>query len=416
MPFSPGARIVAQPHGPCWRPGPCRRAHRENLLKSIRLSLIAAALASTIAVPVGATTYPVTEAQRSTAESVAKAGVPIEELAPNAPDSHTVKPGDTLWAISGIFLKSPWRWPELWGMNKQQIANPHLIYPGQTLFLVKRDGRATLEMARGVDASSTAAEGQERLSPRVRASALADNPVATIPQHLIEPFLNEAIVLESDELAAAPRIVAAQEGRVMLSQGESAYVRGIKAAADSYRVFRSAKPLKDPDSREVLGYESVYLGSADLVRLGGEAVHEGDKLEVPATISIRQMRQEISVGDRLAPVPSRNYSRYVPHAPEKPIAGRIISVYGDAITAGQNQIVSLNRGSADGVERGHVLTLWRAGRVMKDGTTEKGERVQLPDESHGVLFVFQTFKRVSYALIISVKEPVSAGDRFSEPR
>lgn len=385
-------------------------------MKSFCLSLIAAALASAFALPAGATNYPVTEAQRSTAESVAKAGVPIEELAPNAPDSHTVKPGDTLWAISGIFLKSPWRWPELWGMNKQQIANPHLIYPGQTLFLVKRDGRATLEMARGVDGSSTGPDGQDRLSPRVRASALADNPVATIPQHLIEPFLNEAIVLESDELALAPRIVAAQEGRVMLSQGETAYVRGIKTPVDTYRVFRSAKPLKDPETREVLGYESVYLGSADLVRLGGQTEHEGDKLEVPATINIRQMRQEIGVGDRLAPVPSRNYSRYVPHAPEKPISGRIISVYGDAITAGQNQIVSLNRGAADGVERGHVLTLWRAGRVMKDGTTEKGERVQLPDEAHGVLFVFQTFKRVSYALIISVKDPVSSGDRFSEPR
>lgn len=396
--------------------GPCRRAHRENLLKSFCLSLIAAALASAFVLPAGATNYPVTEAQRSAAENVAKAGVPIEELAPNAPDSHTVKAGDTLWAISGIFLKSPWRWPELWGMNKQQIANPHLIYPGQTLFLVKRDGRATLEMARGADGANAEPEGQDRLSPRVRAAALADNPVATIPQHLIEPFLNEAIVLESDELAQAPRIVAAQEGRVMISQGESAYVRGIKASNDSYRVFRSAKPLKDPDSREVLGFESVYLGSADLIRLGGTTEHEGDKLEVPATISIRQMRQEIGVGDRLAPVPSRNYSRYVPHAPDKPIAGRIISVYGDAITAGQNQIVALNRGAADGVERGHVLTLWRAGRVMKDNTVDRGDRVHLPDEAHGVLFVFQTFKRVSYALIISVKDPVSSGDRFSEPR
>ena len=128
------------------------------------------------------------------------------------------------------------------------------------------------------------------------------------------------------------------------------------------------------------------------------------------------MRQEIGVGDRLAPVPSRGYSVYVPHAPSQPIAGRIISVYGDAITAGQNQIVALNRGSADGLERGHVLSLWRAGRVVKDRTDERNENVQLPDEAHGVLFVFQTFKRVSYALIISVKEPVSTGDRFSEPR
>ncbi len=385
-------------------------------MKSLRLSLTAAALACAYALPAGANPYPVTEGQRATAERVAQAGVPLDELAPNAPDSHTVKRGDTLWAISSIFLKSPWRWPELWGMNKQQIANPHLIYPGQTLYLVKRDGRAMLQMTPGDSSSVAGADGDLVLTPRVRTTDLADNPVAAIPQHLIEPFLNEAIVLESDELASAPRIVAAQEGRVMLSQGENAYVRGIQQPMSSYRVFRSAKPLRDFDTKEVLGYESVYLGTADLTRLGGETVNQGDKLEVPATITIRQMRQEIGVGDRLAPVPVRNYSRYLPHAPGKPIGGRIISVYGDAITAGQNQIVALNRGSADGLERGHVLSLWRAGRVVKDRTDDRNEAVQLPDEAHGVLFVFQTFKRVSYALIISVKEPVSTGDRFSEPR
>ncbi|WP_374438452.1 LysM peptidoglycan-binding domain-containing protein [Inhella sp.] len=387
-------------------------------MKSLRLSLTAAALACAYALPAGANPYPITEDQRATAERVAQAGVPLDELAPNAPDSHTVKRGDTLWAISSIFLKSPWRWPELWGMNKQQIANPHLIYPGQTLYLVKRDGRATLQMSPGETAAAamTGENGDVVLTPRVRTSDLADNPVAAIPQHLIEPFLNEAIVLDSDELATSPRIVAAQEGRVMLSQGETAYVRGIQQPMSSYRVFRSAKPLRDIDTQEVLGYESVYLGTADLTRLGGETLNQGDKLEVPATITIRQMRQEIGVGDRLAPVPARSYSRYVPHAPGKPIGGRIISVYGDAITAGQNQIVALNRGSADGLERGHVLSLWRAGRVVKDRTDDRNEAVQLPDEAHGVLFVFQTFKRVSYALIISVKEPVSTGDRFSEPR
>ncbi|MBH9579487.1 LysM peptidoglycan-binding domain-containing protein [Inhella sp. 1Y17] len=386
------------------------------MLKSLRLSLTAAALACAYALPAGANPYPITEDQRATAERVAQAGVPLDELAPNAPDSHTVKRGDTLWAISSIFLKSPWRWPELWGMNRQQIANPHLIYPGQTLYLVKRDGRATLQMSPGGSSAAAGESGDVVLTPRVRTTDLADNPVAAIPQHLIEPFLNEAIVLDSDELAAAPRIVAAQEGRVMLSQGESAYVRGIQQPMSSYRVFRSAKPLRDFETKEVLGYESVYLGTADLTRLGGETLNQGDKLEVPATITVRQMRQEIGVGDRLAPVPTRNYSRYVPHAPGKPLGGRIISVYGDAITAGQNQIVALNRGSADGLERGHVLSLWRAGRVVKDRTDNRNEAVQLPDEAHGVLFVFQTFKRVSYALIISVKEPVSTGDRFSEPR
>ena len=360
-----------------------------------------------------ATNFPVTPAQRETAQQIAQTGVPLSDLAPNAPERHVVSPGDTLWGISTLFLKSPWRWPELWGMNRNQIENPHLIYPGQILILVKRDGRAMLQMAR--ETSGGGASGDGRLSPRVRSSMLADNAVAAIPQHLIEPFLNEAVVMDTDSLNTAPRIVAAPEGRVLMTQGDLAYVRGVQQAGESFRVFRSPRALRDPKTKEVLGYEAVYLGAGDLIRQGGQVQREGDTLEVPATLKLHQVRQEINVGDRLAPVAERSFKRYVPHAPDKAIDGHIVSIYGDAITGGQNQIVALNRGEVDGLERGHVLALWRAGKLARDRTTEKNETVQLPDEQHGVLFVFQTFKRVSYALIISVKDPVSAGDRFSQP-
>jgi LysM domain len=344
---------------------------------------------------------------------VQQSGVPLSDLAPDAPDRYTVKRGDTLWGISTLFLKSPWRWPELWGMNRDQIANPHLIYPDQVLMLVKRDGRATLQLAQETSGGLGSADG--KLRPRVRSTPLADNAVAAIPQHLIEPFLNEAVVLETDEMASAPRIVAAPEGRVLMTQSDLAYARGTSQPLDGYRVFRSPRPLKDPTSGEVLGYEAFYLGAADLVRRGGQVQRGGDALEVPFTLSLRRVRQEIGVGDRLAPVPQRAFKRYVPHAPEQAIAGQIVSIYGEALTAGQNQIVALNRGEADGLARGHVLALWRAGQPVRDRTTERNETVQLPDEQHGVLFVFQTFKRVSYALIISVKDPVNVGDRFTQP-
>ncbi len=379
-------------------------------MKPYRLSPIPLLLALSLGAGLAhATNFPVTGDQKATAERVAQAGVPLEELAPNAPDSYTVKAGDTLWAISTLFLKTPWRWPELWGMNRSQIANPHLIYPGQTLFLIKRNGRATLEMAR--DAGS-GADG--KMSPRVRASTLADNPVAAIPQHLIEPFLNEAVVFDRDELATAPRIVAAPENRVLMTEGDLGYVRGVQQPMTEYRIFRNPVPLRDPGTGEVLGFEARYLAKAELTRLGGQSAGK-DSVEIPATIKIGKVRGEVGVGDRLSPVPPRSFSQYVPHAPEQAIEGRIISIYGDALTAGQNQIVALNRGTADGVERGHVLSLWRAGKRVTDRTTERPQEVQLPDEQHGVLFVFQTFSRVSYALIITVKEPVSPGDRFSQP-
>ena len=356
--------------------------------------------------------YPITEQQRSTANQVAQAGVPLSDLAPDAPDSHTVQRGDTLWGISKIFLKSPWRWPQLWGMNLDQIRNPHLIYPGQVLVLVKVDGRATLRVAQDGPVGGTLT-----LSPRVRAELLPNGAIASLPLHLIGPFLNEAVVFDTDELARAPRIVATQEGRVIVSRGETAYVRGDLGGARDFRLFRVPKPLLDPVTRELLGYEATYVGTAEFVRDGGllPAADGKSSLVVPATFRINETRLEAGVGDRLSPVPASDLAAYMPHAPSVPVDGRIVSVYGDALRAGQNQIVALNRGTRDGLERGHVLALWRAGESAVDHTDGKRTLMRLPDERHGLLFVFRVFDRVSYALILSVAEPVGAGDRFTQP-
>ncbi|MEZ5620274.1 MAG: LysM domain-containing protein [Burkholderiaceae bacterium] len=354
--------------------------------------------------------FPVTPEWRATAQRVAQAGVPLSALAPNAPERYTVQRGDTLWDISKIYLTSPWRWPELWGMNLQQIRNPHLIYPGQVLELVRIGDRAMLRVAGGEG-------GTVRLSPRVRGELLDDGAIASIPLHLIGPFLNEAVVFDTDALARAPRIVATQEGRVMLSRGETAYVLGDLGGARAFRLFREPKALKDPGTGEILGYEARYVGAADFERAGGDGVgSDGRPAIVPATFRIGELRVEAGVGDRLHPVEQQDAAAFVPRAPASPVDGRIVSIYGDALTAGQNQIVALNRGARDGVERGHVLALWRAGRDAFDTTTE-GHRtpLRLPDERHGLLFVFRVFDRVSYALILEVAEPVRPGDRFTQP-
>ena len=361
--------------------------------------------------PASAATYPITEQQRNTAQKAAQAGVPLSELVANAPDTYTVKRGDTLWDISKLFLKSPWRWPELWGMNLQQIRNPHLIYPGQMLYLDKSNGRARLRMGQPVGG-----DGTEKLSPRVRSETLGDGAIASIPFNLIEPFLNEAIIFQGNELDLAPRIVAAQEGRVLLSRGETAYVRGELGANRAFRIFREAKALKDPATGQVLGYEAAYVGAAEYVREGATRTGADGKPEiVPATITITSTRQEANVGDRLSPVPAREFSNYAPHAPAGALNGQIVSIYGDGLSAGQNQIVALNRGATDGMERGHVLALWSAGSKVIDRTDPARASLTLPDERHGLLFVFRVFDRMSYALILSVKDPVKPGDRFTQP-
>lgn len=261
--------------------------------------------------------------------------------------------------------------------------------------------------------SQAGAEVFVKLSPQVRTATLDEAGVTALAVHLIEPFLNDALIFDSAALADAPRIVATQEGRVWLSRGDLAYARGDLSQATEYRVFRNTRPLLDPITKEVLGYEAAYLGTAELTRAG--RMDAGQTDQAPATLLIKTARQEIGVGDRLVPLTQRSFARYLPHAPTQPIEGRIVSLYGEGLNAGQNQIVALNRGQRDGLEPGHLLSLWQAGRRLAERGKASAETVQLPDERHGVLFVFQVFERISYALIISVRDPVKPGDRFSQP-
>lgn len=296
-------------------------------------------------------------------------------------------------------------------MNLQQIRNPHLIFPGQVLYLDKRNGRAVLRVGQPLGAS-----GDVKLTPRVREGSLYD-AIAAVPMHLLESFFNEAILVEdSQQLLSAPRVVATQEGRVMLSRGETAYVRGDIGDRREWRLFREPKPLRDPGTKEVLGYEAQYVGTLTLQREGAEGTGaDGKPLVIPSTFTVNTIRQEASVGDRLAPVPPREFDNLVPHPPAQPLAGSIVSIYGDALAAGQYQIVALNRGTRDGLERGHVLALWRDGRVVRDMTLPDKPDMKLPDERQGLLFVFRVFDRMSYALIMRTQDAVRIGDRFTQP-
>ena len=370
----------------------------------------------------------VTPAQRATAEQIAQAGVPIGDLAADAPDSYTIKAGDTLWAISGLFLKSAWRWPELWGMNLNDIRNPHRIYPGQRLFLERKNGRATLRTV--ASAEGTAPTETIRVSPRTRYETLDGGALPTLKLQFIEPFLAEPVIVDENGLLAAPRIVAAQDGRVLLTRGDRAYARGqsdkpmldAPGKQQEFRIFRNATPLKDPGSGEVLGYEAQYVGKAVLVRSEStQTTTDKDGKQstvvVPATIDIVAAKEEMRVGDRMLPEPERELVSYAPRAPSGKVDGRIVSVYGSAVVnAAQNQVVVINRGSRDGMERGHVLAILKDGGQLVDKTDATRALMQLPDERNGLLMVFRTFDRLSYALVLDIKDGVKVGDRLTAPR
>ena len=373
-----------------------------------------------------------TPQQRSTAQQVAQAGVALGDLAANAPERYTIKRGDTLWSISTLFLKGPWRWPELWGMNLNDIQNPHRIYPGQVLVLEKANGRATLRVAG--DASKT--EGTlltVKVSPRTRFDTLQDSAIPSLNIRDLEPFLAQPMLVTEAELAGAARIVATQEGRVLLSKGDRAYARASdgtllqaqQAGAPNWRIVRNATALLDPQTKAVLGYEAEYVGRAELVRseksLSAASADAKAPREVePATFDVTQSLQEARVGDRLLPEPEREFLEFIPRAPSDPTDGRVVAIYGASgnLFATQNQVIVINRGAAHGVERGHVLALLKDGEVLRDATqpVRTADTLKLPDERSGLMMVFKAYDKVSYALLLTATDALRVGDRFTNPR
>jgi hypothetical protein len=353
-------------------------------------------------------------------------------LKQDAPDRYVVVPGDTLWGISGRYTDSPWRWPELWGMNREQIQNPHLIYPGYVILLDRARGRLTIgapgTSGPGPDATTgtpggtatapsgtgtaPTAPGVVRLSPRSRGEALAKELIPSIPAGAIEPFLSRPLIIEPDGLDKAPTIIGTQADRVILSEGNSAYVRGIGSAKEgTWYVYRRGIALVDPDTNETLAYEAIYLGTAQLRRPGE-----------PATVVLTSAVQEIEPGDKLVAAGSVQPLNYAPHAPNVFLKGRVMSIYGGlggkVGEAGPMSIITINRGRADGLEVGHVLALHNLGGSVRDVSKRRGAddaMIQLPDERAGLSFVFRVFERVSYALVMNITRPVSPLDVVQTP-
>ncbi len=328
----------------------------------------------------------------------------------NAPDQHVVVRGDTLWGISQMFLEHAWCWPQVWGLNREEIKNPHWIYPGQIVYFDRVAGKLRLGQTPDDSGAATSSGGSVptvRLSPKIRGENLANNAIPSIPTNSIEPFLSQPLVLEENELKDTPRIVAAQQGHVNAGKLEKVYAMGDLKGGTTFQVYRPATALKDPETKKILGYESAYVGAIKLVR-AGKSENEAHAFMVTAS------KEELTIGDRLLPVPNAEMTNYVPHAPASDINGRIVSVYGGVALAGQNQTVSINRGAEEGIDIGTVLQMYRLGEIIVDKTKAKSV-VKLPDEQYGTLFIYRVFKHVSYGLIMQVTDSAQVGDVVRSP-
>ena len=327
---------------------------------------------------------------------------PSPVLNPRHPESYVVQRGDTLWDIASMFLRDPWYWPEIWQINPQ-VENPHLIFPGDILSLAYLgDGRPVVQLERGPQVAQGG--GAERLSPRVRSQPL-EEAISTIPYDTIAAFLSRPRIIEEDQIDDLPYIVAHREGLIG-SSGRDVYVRGADGPTGAvFNVIERGEELVDPDTKDVLGYQGIYVGQGRLDRTGD-----------PGTLRMLETEREAVVGNYLMTEEDEQPLNFLPRSPDRQVDGRIISVLSGGSLIGQFDVVIINRGTEAGLEPGHVLRVFEAGRTIRD--TQRGsigQKVQLPDEPAGTMMVFRTGERLSYGLVMEATTDISLLDAVRNP-
>lgn len=322
------------------------------------------------------------------------------DLKPDAPSRYIVKKGDTLWGISEKFTDDPWQWPEIWYQNSQ-IENPHLIFPGDELGLVTIDGETRLTVVNRGQASRTV-----KLQPSARIEPI-ESAIPAIPQDAIRSFIRYNRIVAAEELEKSPRVLAGTDARLMLGGGDTFYARGhlnSQKIATAYGIYRRGQVYTDPQTKEVLGTEAIEVGRARTKKM-----HDG-VLELVVEAS----NQQIKAGDLLLPTEDRNLvPNYYPKAPEKQVSGSIMAVSEGVSYIGQYNVVALNLGLRNNVDIGSVLVVNKQGEVVLDRAA--GERVRLPEQRVGKLMVFRTFEKMSYALVMTAKEPLKVGNKAVSP-
>ncbi len=315
------------------------------------------------------------------------------ELRSDHPERYTVVKGDTLWDISGRFLNNPWYWPEIWHVNPQ-VANPHLIYPGDRLALVYIDGKPRI--------TKVATSDVIKLSPQIRSEAI-DTPIPAIPLDAISSFLTDTRIVSPDEINGAPYILEGEDGRIITGAGDKVYARGQKPA-DRVGIFRRSQEFVDPETGEFLGLEARSIARGRITAENSDVL----------TMMLTRSSEEVRIGDRLLINEDRGLTtNFVPSSPDEEIKGVMISVDGGVNQIGQYNVVAINRGEREGLKAGNVMAVMKTGNMVRDPVT--GETIELPSERAGLLMVFQTYEKMSYGLVLQATRPLAVGDQVTNP-
>jgi hypothetical protein len=316
----------------------------------------------------------------------------------DAPEVYLVREGDTLWGIASMFLESPWLWPEIWDINPQ-VDNPHLIFPGDEIYLVWVDGRPRLRVRRG-DASRTV-----KLTPQMRIEPL-DRAIPVISLEAIGPWLRGHRIVSPEDLENAPYVVAGSQRHLLSGAGDRMYVRGSLPENEvGFGIFRAGEIFVDPETREVLGMEARDIGSARLREPQREDISQ---------FEVTRTTEEVRNGDRLLPNEARKISAsFQPRAPADTVSGVMLAVDGGVTQIGTMDVVAINRGARDGIEEGYVLAIYQRGEVVRDEIMN--EKVQIPDVRAGLLMVFRIFEKMSYGIVLKSNRPLAVNDKVTEP-
>ena len=315
-------------------------------------------------------------------------------LEPGYPERYTVVDGDTLWDISGKFLRDPWRWPEVWQGNPQ-VENPDLIYPGDVLIMTFIDGKPSIRSLR---------RETVKVSPDARVIDYID-AIPPIDPSAIQAYINAPLVTDENEMLTAGYIVEGTDSHLIMGKYDQFYARGIKdQEADEYRIFRSGRHFVDPISQESLGWEAEHVGDARMLRKGD-----------PARLSILDTYSDVSVRDRLRAIYiKKSLPFFYPKAPDNPnIRGLILETKNRSTELGALSVVALNLGSREGINSGDVFRILSQEMVRKDPMT--GEKYRIPEEKVGLLLVFRTFEKVSYALVTNSTRGIRPNDVVVNP-
>ena len=361
------------------------------------------------------------------------------KVRPDAPTRYVVKQGDTLWGISGKYLYRPWQWSRLWGANRSKIRNPDRIYPGQVLVLRYVNGHPRLSVERGNGGDIPLV----KLSPRVR-EVSSGYGIQAINVNFYRMFMQHPQVIDQMQTEHAPRWVEGPDNRLIYSKGDRVYAYEITEPG-RYLVYRARKDITDPETKKYLGQEVVFSGIVATLPSTNSALDSRSRedaealpnkeyytrlhpmLKVPTQTAqpmvVEEVVSEIRKGDYLLKLEDGGDSfNMMPHAPSQHIDAKVVSIFDGISEAGQFQTITLNKGSAHGLEKGTVLSIYKRSRQVKmdmqkgkDGSRSVVKYLSIPAEEAGLAMVYRVSQNLASAIILESKTNISIGDTASEP-